>query len=104
MNFLLSLILQTLGFAVVTTLLAFIVERAFIASGLTRGNTIWLIATTFILVTLLHLAYPDSSISLLFIGFIGALSMNRYDLTMTMKLGKWWWKKENQSQIQNLKS
>jgi len=104
MTFLISLILRTLGIAIATTLLAVLVERVLIIYGLTRGDTIWLIGATFILVTLLQLAYPDNSIFLLFIGFIGALSINRNDLTMSLTHGRWWWKKENQSEIQNMKS
>jgi len=104
MTFLISLILRTLGFAIATTLLAVIVEKVFIIYGLARGDTVWLIGAIFILVTLLQLAYPDNSIFLLFIGFIGALSINRYDITMMLTHGRWWWKKKNQSKIRNRKS
>jgi len=106
MAFLISLILQILGITFVVSLLAILVERFLIINGFARGNTIALIVSIFFLATLFRLAYPEPSDYLYWflMAFIGAIGGNRYDLTMTMKHGKWWWKKENQSQIQNLKS
>ncbi len=99
MAFLSSLILQILGSTIAVSVLAILVERFLIINGFARGNTIGLTGSIFFLATLFRLAYPEPSDYLFwfFMAFIGAIGGNRHDLTMTMKHGKWWWKKENQS-------
>jgi hypothetical protein len=98
MTFLISLILEILGFAVATTLLAILVERVLIIKGFTQGNTVWVLFSTFISSILAQLVNLDSPMYLfLVIVFISVMSMNRFDLIKTSEHGRWWWKKENQS-------
>ena len=103
MSFLISLILQILGISIIVSLLAVLMERVLIVNGFTRGNTIGLVIALLFMVTLTQLAYPRPSKYLLWfvLAFIGVMSGNRYDLTMTMEHGRWWWKKEDILSDQN---
>jgi len=94
-----SSILQILGTALVISLLAILVERILISNGFARGNQIGLVVAISFLVTLVHFADYKESIYLtgLFMIIMGPIAVNRYDLTMTIKHGRWWWKKENLS-------
>jgi hypothetical protein len=37
---------------------------------------------------------------ILFAMFIGPIAVNRSDLVITMRKGKWWWKSQNEDQHQ----
>lgn len=79
------------------SLLSVLAERLLIISGLTRGNKIGVVIVAFTLAILKQLLNYDAPLYIygLVIIIVGPLSVNRADLTVTLRQGRWWWKTEN---------
>lgn len=96
---LVSFALKILAIGLAFSLLAVIVERILIVSGIIRGNTKWLIGGTILLVFFVQLYKPNVTFLCLnlFIIVLGPIIVNRHDFVKTISRGRWWWKSENQS-------
>ena len=90
-------LLTVFGVGAVFSLLATLFERIIIINGLARGNTIGVIITSFVFAAFKQVLDADGSLLLygLFIVIVGPVAANRYDLSMTISRGRWWWKSEN---------
>lgn len=85
-----------LGSWVLFSLLSAFVERVLIVKGYIRGNTIWLIIGSLILAIFKQADFKNSLyVYILFAAIAIPLLINRYDLSITIKKGKWWWKTDN---------
>lgn len=79
---------------VIFSVFASLFERILIISGLTRGNTIWLIVGCFAIAILKQVfASPNSIWLFLFVTILGPISINRIDIINSFNKGRWWWKK-----------
>ena len=84
------------------SLAAVLIERLMIHIGWTPGNTLLTIFSVFILTVLFQLTQFPEPISFdwyLFLGlFMGLMIANRYNLSITLQKGKWWWKSKSNEQ------
>ena len=90
-------VVSTLGLGVIFSILAFIVERLLVKSGLVQGNPIGLLVAVLFVSFLMYLADSSNSVWLycLLIVLIAPFSVNRSDIVTTLRKGRWWWKREN---------
>lgn len=92
-------LLSILRIGIIYSLITILIERILIITGLTRGNTFFLVIGTVFLVLikqLLNYHGPlfEYGLPIIAIAPVGA---NRYDLARTLERGRWWWKSENKS-------
>jgi len=92
----LNFLVNVIAYGSLFSLLSILVERLLIISGLTRGNTIGVVIIAFTLAMLKQLLNYEAPLYIygLVIIIIGPVSVNRADLTTTLRQGPWWWKAE----------
>ncbi len=92
MNFLLS----TVGFWLLFSFLSYLGEKVLVIKGYVRGSTFGLIVISFFL-ALFRQADPTRSliVYILLALIVSPLVINRYDLSLTINKGKWWWKSDD---------
>lgn len=89
-------IISVLGFAFLFLSLSFFAERVLVKSGYVRGNTLWLIPSSFILAIYKQVDFRNPLYVYILMALIAIpLIVNRYDMSLTIKQGKWWWKSEH---------
>ncbi len=83
------------GFVLLFSLLSVLVEKMLIFKGYIRGKTIWLMISSFIVAIFKQAdSWNSLYIYILFAAIGVPLIINRYDLSITISKGKWWWKSE----------
>lgn len=96
----LSLLFNILINGVLFSLLSILAESLLIVSGLTRGNKVGIVIIAFSLAMFKVLLDYDPPLYVygVILFVIGPLSVNRADLTTMLRLGRWWWKSQNENQ------
>ena len=86
-------IFYLIGYWIFFSALSFLGERLLVKMGIVRGNILWLILASFFLALIQQINHNYSIFFFFFIALIAIpLSINRYDLSITISKGKWWWK------------
>jgi hypothetical protein len=91
-----SLLANILINGVLYSLMSLLAEGLLKVSGLARGNTIGVVTVAFTIAVFSESLNYDAPLYvyavLLFI--LGPISVNRADLTTTLRQGLWWWRTE----------
>lgn len=89
-------IISVLGFAFLFLFLSFLTERLLVKSGYVRGSKFALVLCSFILAIYKQVDFRNPLYVYILIALIATpLVVNRYDLSLTIEKGKWWWKSED---------
>lgn len=92
------LLLSAIGYGLLFSLFAVLTERLLIIYGFVRGSTIMLAIASFVMIFIFRVLI-DSNSSFYTYGLIIILALpigaNRYDISASIKKGRWWWKSEN---------
>jgi hypothetical protein len=93
LNFGLSIVFNGIVFSI----FGVVVERLLVKDGLTRGNTLGVVAGCFLIALVRQFAASERVLWLYWFAasILVPVSMNRIDLISTITKGRWWWKSEN---------
>ena len=84
------------------SIIAVLIERLMINIGWIRGQTVFMVIMAFIFSILLQLMKFPKPISIdisdILLLLMMPLVVNRYDLSKTIREGRWWWKSKGDEQ------